>query len=398
MERIRSFLERKSNRRSLNYYAVFICLGMSVTIIGPTLPALAAQTGTRLGLMGTMFLFSSIGYGAGTLLGGRILDQLQGSKVLATAALTSAVLLGLYPLVDKYPVLLAIVLLKGVSDGVLNTSANTLVVWTHADNAAPYLTALHFFFGGGAFLSPLLLAWILNMGTPYGVIFWLLTALGLLSAIPLMLDPHHPQTAAGSEALPAGCRQLKPYISIVVLSTSFLFFYVGAELTLGGWISSVAILLQMAGHAGAAVLTSGFFMAFTIGRLIAIPAASRFSERELITAALAGCLVILAVALMLLQQPWVVWAVALGTGFFMAPLYPAGLSLAGKLMPLSARANSIILMGDSMGAMLLPSVAGIIIEKTSPLSMLYLVAGSLILATLIFHLLLRCTPVRAEEP
>ncbi len=70
---IPSFIREQENRRTLGYYSIFISLGMNLAVIGTVLPALADQTSTRLGLMGTLFLVSSIGYVFGTVAGGRVL-------------------------------------------------------------------------------------------------------------------------------------------------------------------------------------------------------------------------------------------------------------------------------------------------------------------------------------
>jgi FHS family Na+ dependent glucose MFS transporter 1 len=51
-----TFGKTESGRRTIGYYLLFICLGLSTAVIGPTLPALAEQTRTPLGDMGWLFL------------------------------------------------------------------------------------------------------------------------------------------------------------------------------------------------------------------------------------------------------------------------------------------------------------------------------------------------------
>ena len=62
-------------QQTISYYLLFMCLGLNLAITGPTLPALATQTGSRIGQMGLLFLASSIGYTIGTLVSGRIFDR-----------------------------------------------------------------------------------------------------------------------------------------------------------------------------------------------------------------------------------------------------------------------------------------------------------------------------------
>ena len=88
-----------------------------------------------------------------------------------------------------------------------------------------------------------------------------------------------------------------PY-ALVISAMLFLFFYVGAEITFGGWIYTYAVTLKLASAAGAAYLTSVFWLAFTIGRLISIPVATRFKPKQVILTALFSCLSILVLGIL----------------------------------------------------------------------------------------------------
>ena len=110
----------------------------------------------------------------------------------------------------------------------------------------------------------------------------------------------------------------------------FLFFYVGAEVAFGGWVATYAVALQLASAVGAAYLTAGFWCAFTVGRLLAIPLATRVPPHQMVLVALSLCLVLLAVLLLLPDTRVGVWSVTLGLGFCMAPLWPMGLPWRGS--------------------------------------------------------------------
>jgi len=154
-------------RRSLGYFALFMCLGLDMSVIGPTLPALANQTGSTVGEMGLAFLLGAVGGTLGTLLGGWLFDWAPGRVVLGAAEMLSATLLFIVPHVPWIGVLMALFVIKGVAGGVVGTGANTLLLWAHGGKAGPFLNALHFFFGLGAFLSPLLLGLLLTAGGAY---------------------------------------------------------------------------------------------------------------------------------------------------------------------------------------------------------------------------------------
>lgn len=80
------------------------------------------------------------------------------------------------------------------------------------------------------------------------------------------------------------------------------------------------------------------------------------------------------------------WATAVGLGFCMAPLWPSAFTLAGEIVPLTAFASGLVLLGDSLGGMLLPSVAGSLIERAGP-GLLYLTLPLLVFCSLVVCLL-----------
>ena len=99
--KLSTFAKNEAIRRTFGYYFLFICLGLDSAILGPTLPALASQTTSRLGQMGLVFLVGSIGYTLGTMIGGRVFDRLPGHPVLGMAQLLAAVLIFFIPLASS---------------------------------------------------------------------------------------------------------------------------------------------------------------------------------------------------------------------------------------------------------------------------------------------------------
>ena len=158
----------------------------------------------------------------------------------------------------------------------------------------------------------------------------------------------------------------------------FLFFYVGAEIAFSGWIYTYALTLNLADVTTAAYLTSMFWLTFTLGRLISIPLAMRFKPQQLIAAALTGCLAILGVALILQPSSTFVWILAAALGFCMAPIWPSGFTLAGQSVRLTSRVSGIILLGDSLGFMVLPWLVGQVLQGVGPQAMTTLVFMSLV--------------------
>jgi FHS family Na+ dependent glucose MFS transporter 1 len=210
-----------------------------------------------------------------------------------------------------------------------------------------------------------------------------------LAGLRVAALPGSPRSAHVADG-PAGAAQPRPLpVGVILTAAFFLFFYVGAEIAFGGWIYTYAVELGLAPSVQAAYLTSGFWLAFTIGRLLSVPLATRYTPRQLIAAALLGCVGFMGLVLAFADSSAVLWVAALGTGFCMAPVYPSGFTLAVQGLRLTGRASSVILLGDSFGAMILPWLVGEVLGAAGPRALVYLVLGSLVFDLVAFAGLLR---------
>ena len=383
-------MKNKQLCNTIGYYLVFISLGFGLGITGPALPSLAEQTGSMLGAIGSMFLVSASGGMLGTLLGGRILDRIpHGHLILGSAQLFSAMFLALTPLAGNLPLLLLIVFLGGIPGGMINTGANTLLMWTHGKQAGPYINGLHFAFGLGAFLAPTIFAQVLNLGGTYQYAYWALAGLAVpigLFVLFLPSSPEHPDRGKDKNQPQENLLKVLPAVIVALL---FLFFYVGSEITFGNWIYTYALSLNLANATRAAYLTSGFWLAFTIGRALSIPIAARFKPGQILTVAFLGGLSALALAISVPDSINALWGATLAVGFFMAPIWPTGYNLAGQSVKLTATVSSIILLGDSLGGVILPWVTGQAIERFGAQTMPWLVISSLAITALVFVIMLQ---------
>lgn len=376
-------------RQTLGYYWLILCLGLNTAVLGPTLPALAKQTQARLGDMGQLFFVGALGTAIGTLLGGRLYDRLRGHAVLGSAQIAAGLLMLCIPFTPALGWLLVVATIKGVTDGLINNGTNTLLVWTHRAKVSPYMNGLHFSFGLGAFLAPLLMAQVVEIPGAYRWIYVGLAAFSVLAGLRMVTMRNSPEASRPVESEPGALEPRSIPHGVVLAAALFLFFYVGAEIAFGGWVYTYAVELKLAPAAQAAYLTSGFWLAFTVGRLAAVPLATRFPPRQMITVALLGCAFSMGLEIVFAHSAMVLWGTALVVGLCMAPVYPSGFTLAVQGLKLTARASSVILLGDSFGGMILPWLVGQVLEEAGPQAMVYLVFGSLICDLLAFAGLLR---------
>ncbi|AUX23273.1 hypothetical protein SOCEGT47_037960 [Sorangium cellulosum] len=380
-------------RRTAGYYALFICLGLNMAITGPTLPDLALQTGSSVGNMGSLFLGGGVGYTLGTLWGGKLYDRVHGHMLLGGAQLAAAACFAATPSIPWLWLLVALSFCRGLAEGLVNTGTNALLLWTHGEKVSPYMNGLHFCFGVGAFISPLMVARIPVAWGGYRAAYWgvaVISVLAALSVLAMRDRPEPPERTAQASAARGADRDVR--LLPVLVAVVYLFAYVGGEISFGSWIYTYAVTLGVASAAGAAYLTSGFWLSFTVGRLVSIPVAIRFTPRQVIPVALGACLALSALMLLLPPSIALLWGATLGLGFCMAPLWPSGFTLAGQIMPMTAFATGLVLLGDSLGTMVLPAITGKLIEGAGLDRLAYslplLVLGSLVVTGLAYLALL----------
>jgi FHS family Na+ dependent glucose MFS transporter 1 len=150
------------------------------------------------------------------------------------------------------------------------------------------------------------------------------------------------------------------------LIMAFMFVYVGAEVGVGGWLYTYAVEMGLANTTAAAYLTSVYWGAFMLGRLLSIPIAARVRPRTILLVDLAGCVLSLSLMVLLPESAWSVWVGAFGVGLFIASIFPTVLTWAERRMTMSGVATSMFLVGSSLGAMLIPWLIGQLFDRYGP--------------------------------
>lgn len=380
--------------KTIAYYAAFIALGLATASLGPTLPGLAAHTHTLLSEISYLFTARSLGYLLGSLLGGRLYDRVPGHPVMAIGLLVMVLMMGLAPLMPLLWLLTAALLTLGVAEGTVDVGGNTLLVWVHRHKVGPFMNGLHFFFGVGAFVSPIIIAQAVLISGDITAGYWILALLMAPVAVALARLPSPPARTISRDEPADRINYL-----LVVLIALFLFLYVAAEVSFGGWIFTYTVALGLAGEEAAAYLTSAFWGALTAGRLLAIPIAARFRPRTVLAVDLAGCLASAGLIRLWPDSLLAVWVGTLGLGLAMASIFPTALSLAERRMPITGQVTSWFFVGASLGGMTLPWVIGQLFEAVGPLSTMAAILVDLGLAVVVFVILMAVAaePTRARE-
>lgn len=365
------------------YYLAFVALGLTSATLGPTLPALAEHTRSNLREISYLFTVRSLGYLIGSFLGGRLFDSKPGHPVMAFMLVGMVAALVFIPLIPVLWLLIAIMLFLGLAEGALDVGGNTLLVWVHRHRVGPYMNGLHFFFGVGAFLSPLIIAQAVLLSGSINWGYWLLALLVGPAALWLLRLPSPPAQKVSHDG-PAG----QVNHGLVALIVLFFFLYVGAEVGFGGWIYTFALDSKVADETVAAYLTSAFWGGLTVGRLLAIPIATRVRPRYVLLGDLVGCLVSIGLMLIWPHSLVAVWAGTLGIGVAMASIFPTTISLAERRMTVTGQVTGWFFVGASAGGMFWPWIIGQLFESTGPRIMPLALFIDLVLALVILIILI----------
>jgi fucose permease len=143
--------------------------------------------------------------------------------------------------------------------------------------------------------------------------------------------------------------------------------------------------------ASAGYLTSAFWGALTVGRLLGIPIAARISPQKILFIDLFGCLVSMAIILVFPESYPAVWTGAIGLGLSMASIFPTMLAFVERRMIMSGEITRWFFVGTGAGGMTLPWLSGLLFDGLGPRSTMAAILIDLLLAVLVLWLSSRIT-------
>jgi FHS family Na+ dependent glucose MFS transporter 1 len=369
---------------TFSYYATYITLGGTMAIAGPALPWLARQTGSRLDQISLIFVATSLGYMIGSLLSGKAYDRFPGHRIQSLALLVIALSAALVPLLPTLWFLVVVLFLLGTFQGVLDVGCNILLTWIHGEKVGPFMNGLHFFFGLGSFLAPLLFALVVPILDQINWAYWFFSILSLPLAAWFWFLPSPPIRRRAPEVANGRSND-----GLFVLIVMFFVFIVGLELGFGNWIYTFSTRLQLTNTVNAAYLTSAFWGAFTIGRLLGVGISARLRPQTILLTDLAGNGIAFAILLLWPNSIPALWIGTILMGLSIASLFATTMAFAERQVHLTGSLVGWIFVGSGIGSMAVPWLVGQLFERISPrITMPVLLTDTLIAAFLLISILL----------
>ncbi|MEX2536272.1 MAG: MFS transporter [Trueperaceae bacterium] len=331
-------------------FLAILSLGALQAMYGPAFPGLTDRFDIGIERVGLPVVLHFAGSFATTAAAAVLLTSLGYRRTMVAAS--SSLLMGILivAFASTWSWVLAGALLGGIGFGALNVSFNLLVARAFAPNAAPQLNLLSAVFGVGAVLGPLAVG---MAGSSLRLPFLGLAMVAAMATI-LTMRLHEPTVAKGSG------EERMPWL----VAGGFLlmyFLYVACEAGVASW--ETVHLEPSLGARGAAYMTSVYWGAVTVGRLLAVPVSAFVRPRVLVLVVTTVALAALFAAHVTALAPF---AYALA-GLAFAPVFPTGLAWLQRVFPRrSERVVPIVLAAANLGPVVTTGAIGALVAWGGP--------------------------------
>ncbi|HET8984379.1 MAG TPA: MFS transporter [Trueperaceae bacterium] len=300
--------------------AAFLLCGGMASLYGPLFPELRQRFGVGVDEVGAVVSAHFLGSFTMIVLSSSMIKRWGYRTVILVGLITLMAGLAVLALAGQWWLVIAGAGIGGLGFGLLNVSINLVVARAFAADAAPALNLINAIFGGGAMLTPLMVAAFAPRFAPPLVILISLCAVVLLLATRLVAPPPAPPVRGGAPVAWA-------------LVTGFIvlyFMYVTSEVGVASWVTEY--LTPSVGLGWAAGATSIYWGAVTLGRILAVPVSARVKPGAMVIGSLTVALCALVAAHWIPVAPVAFAVVGLG----LAPVFPTGLAWLNRAMPLRA--------------------------------------------------------------
>lgn len=417
--------------KTCNLYLCFLVLGMSVSITGPTLLDLQTLVNTDIQHIAIIYTARSIGYLIGSLTGGVVFDMLKRKQIVLTMFnLFSALTIFAIPWSRSIGVLTALMIANGLSLGVLDTGGNVCCLNIWGKDSGPFYQALHFSFGLGGLIGPLVAAPFVGSYENFELEFsnnfnsstnatstmesqinnslivsdippvtFAFAAVGsfalLVSVLFLIVCIISPIDNQGQQDNSAQVREisLSFILLIVFLNIILVFVETGTEVGYAQMLASYLVKgpLKLTPTTGS-YMTSAYWAAFSVSRFASVFLAIFFSNLQLIVFDVIVSAIGAAVLVFLGPfHEWAMWLTTVLLGVGIASFFPSAVGWIENYITVTNKMASSFCVGAAFGEMLIPYIIGSYIEET-PDILIYVEIASCVLSAaivLIMWLILR---------
>ena len=340
-------------------------------MIGPSLSTLRDRTGSSISEIGSLFLALQFGFIIGSVVAGRVLDRFDGHRVYATGFVLVAGALMAVPMATTLTSLWCVMVAIGLASSLSDVTANTLLMWHLGEHVGRAMNLLHFSFGLGALIAPVIVALGVDTAARIGGVIALAMAVWALG----VRSPKAPELKRDDQS--TATRR------VLGIAAAFFFVYVGVEIGFAGWIHTYAGEVGFSAR-GATLITTGFWISFTGGRLLSAWISGRVRPKVVMAAS--GITTIVAAVVLVGAQGGSsgLWIGTIMIGLATAPQFPVMIAYLERRIQLSGSDTSWFMTAAGMGGLVFPYFIGQMIDAAGTAIFPWIVLGLAVVAMAAF--------------
>lgn len=334
-------------------YGSYLLMGLVMAMAGPLVPSLRADLHLSYTEAGLLFSALSLGSIAILVLGGWLSHVLGKRRLLFSGALIFGAGMVATAFAPDFWWVLVGNFAIGVAMSLEDIAISTLCIDAHPQGKGKALNRLHFFFGAGAVLGPMVALGLANWDQGWRWAFGLvgLGPLVVAGLVPFLRVPDFPQVSS-EQKFGVYRKPLLWWGALVLL------IYCGVEWGVGAWFPSYWKAIPGTQGLDPAWATSLFWLTFALGRFLAGPWADAWGFARFLTASLVATLAVVGLWIVFPQpQAALVWVLLLG--FVIAAQYPTFFALVSHQFPESSgQVASFLAVFASLGTFVWPPAVG----------------------------------------
>jgi len=378
-------------------FVMLFAMGVLTAAVGPALDDLAEQTGSTLDMVGAIFSATFGGTMIAQASSGPLNDRFgQRPVMLAGVVLGALGTLGIV-LSQNLGLMLASGVIFGLGFGALDVSSNVLIAEVFAARSVPVLNLMHVFYGVGSVVGPAIASVTISLWDTALTSLWIGIAVVLLPLAWIVRLSAGPVRAKDepSAPLPGTFSYRAP---LLWAFGALLMLYVAIEAGLGAWTKTYADRSTALSEEAAALLTSGFWFALTVGRVAGAVWGGRFQPFTVLGASLVGMLV--GAVMLLIGHGSVALTVLaiLVIGVWAGPPFPTVVAITTRAFRSGpGKATGLVVSMGSLGAAIFPWLQGVALEEIGTGAYAVFI-GALTLVMVLLYVEIRRRMTRVARP
>lgn len=255
----------------------FAVMGLNDATYGAIVPYLQPFYDLQYAIVSLIFLSPFAGYVLSALINNAVHHKFGQRGVAFIGPLCHVIAYVIIAVHPPYPVLVLAFILAGFGNGLLDAGWNA---WIGAmANANETLGLLHAAYGVGATIAPTIAtAMITKAGLPwyqwyycmvaFAIVEWLSSVHAFRKETGAKFREETARTTDDKGSTLADAIMKMPAARVSWLCAIFLLGYVGAEVSLGGWIVEFMLRVRDAAEFASGMSATGFWLGMTVGRVV----------------------------------------------------------------------------------------------------------------------------------